>query len=209
TAAKNPAAGRRMATVKRRDPVTAFHFGFRITRGPLRADYADPNGATAWFKAVSGLSVSTDIEDRNEGGVTLFTRKVVGMTKGTNIVLKNGFVGNKSCFHSCKHPRRVDALIVQLGHDLKPRCKWAIYNAYPVKWTGPDYDATKNELAIETLELVHEGIEMNPPPEEDVVEFQAGIDVNVDANVNLDVDVPGVGDVDVSANVDVDADVEI
>jgi hypothetical protein len=35
---------------------------------------------------------------------------------------------------------------------------WSFRNAYPVKWTGPELDATKNEVAIETLEIAFEGL---------------------------------------------------
>ena len=38
------------------------------------------------------------------------------------------------------------------------RVRWNLINCWPVKWTGPSLDATSNELAIETLEIVHEGV---------------------------------------------------
>jgi phage tail-like protein len=147
---------------QRRDAAPTFLFGFKITSGDLALDYKD---ATAFFKSVSGLKVQQDIQDVTEGGVSSFTRKVQGVFKWPNLVLTQGFTGDPKMWKYKMKPMRVDGVIVQLGHKLEPLCKWQFHNAYPVKWTGPDFDTGKNELSIEILELAHEGLVMNPEAE--------------------------------------------
>lgn len=49
------------------------------------------------------------------------------------------------------------ATITLLGADLNPVMNWTLYNVYPVSWTGPTLSATDNKVAIESLELAHEG----------------------------------------------------
>ena len=147
---------------KRNDPATTFQFAFKITEGDLSLDYT--NG-TAYFKSVTGLKVQQDIQDVNEGGVSSFTRKVQGVFKWPNLVLKQGFTGDKKLFDFKKdRHQRINGVIFQLGPKLTPLCKWEFYRGYCVKWEGPDFDAQKNEVAIETIEIAHEGLVMNPEP---------------------------------------------
>ena len=67
-------------------------------------------------------------------------------------------------------PKRVNGIVVQLGPTMQEICRWEFANGYPVKWTGPDFDANKNEVAIETIEIAHEGLtfvngqQAAPPP---------------------------------------------
>ena len=148
---------------KRNDPATTFQFAFKITEGDLSLDYT--NG-TAYFKSVTGLKVQQDIQDFTEGGVSSFTRKVQGVFKWPNLVLKQGFTGDKKMFDFKKdRHQRINGVIFQLGPKLTPLCKWEFYRGYCVKWEGPDFDAQKNEVAIETIEIAHEGLVMNPEAE--------------------------------------------
>ena len=50
-------------------------------------------------------------------------------------------------------------LIVLLDEKRQEAVRWNLRNAWPAKWTGPDLKANANEIAIETLELAHEGLE--------------------------------------------------
>jgi phage tail-like protein len=139
----------------RRDPLTTFLFGLKIT--DIGLDY---NDGTAFFKSVSGLKMETEAVDYLEGGVTMFARKVIGPTKWGNIVLKQGFTGDDKLWKWKMNPKRVSGTIVQLGPGMKVKCKWEFVNGLPAAWTGPEYDASKNELAIESIEIAHEGLEM-------------------------------------------------
>jgi phage tail-like protein len=139
----------------RRDPLTTFLFGLKIT--DIGLDYTD---GTAFFKSVSGLKMETEAVDFQEGGVIMFTRKVIGPTKWSNIVLKQGFTGDDKLWKWKMNPKRVNGTIVQLGPELKVKCKWEFTNGLCASWTGPEFDASKNELAIESIEIAHEGLEM-------------------------------------------------
>ena len=72
----------------RNTPLTGFLFGFKISEGPLDLDY---NGGTAFFRSVGGIKSDNDVVDYYEGGVTGWTRKVIGVRKWPNLVLKQGF----------------------------------------------------------------------------------------------------------------------
>jgi phage tail-like protein len=172
--------------VKRRDPHTTFLFGFKITSGELALDYKD---GTAFFRSVTGLKVQQDVQDYPEGGISTFTRKTVAGFKWPNIVLSQGFTGDPKMWKFMKKPTRVNAEIVQLGHNLKPVCRWEFFNGYPVKWSGSDLDSTKNELSIETIEFAHEGLVMNPeapkPPAPPAPPPPKPPEPKVDAKVNF------------------------
>jgi phage tail-like protein len=139
----------------RKDPLTTFLFGLKIA--DLSLDF---NDGTAFFKSIGGLKFDTDCQDYQEGGVSAFTRKVIGVTKWANIVLMQGFTGDDKLWNWRTNPKRVDGTIFQLGAEMKPICRWEFKKGYPVKWSGPDFSADKNELAIESIEIAHEGLEM-------------------------------------------------
>jgi phage tail-like protein len=121
---------------------------------------------------VGGLKSDNEVVDYNEGGVTAWTRKVIGVRKWPNLVLKQGFTGDLKLFKWKWAPKRVNGVVVQLGPNLNEICRWEFVKGYPVKWEGPDFDALKNEIAIETIEIAHEGLtfvngakeEAAPPP---------------------------------------------
>jgi phage tail-like protein len=148
----------------RKTPLTGFLFGFKISEGPLDLDY---KAGTAFFRSVGGIKSDNEVTDYSEGGVTAWTRKVIGVRKWPNLVLKQGFTGDPRLFKWKWAPKRVNGMIVQLGANMKEICRWEFVNGYPVKWEGPDFDAMKNELAIETIEIAHEGLTMvNGEPEQ-------------------------------------------
>jgi len=54
-----------------------------------------------------------------------------------------------------------------LAEALLQNCQIARYtltNAFPTKWEAPDFDASSNELAIETIEIAHEGLRLITDP---------------------------------------------
>jgi phage tail-like protein len=146
----------------RKDPMTVFLFGVKIDA--LNLDYAD---GTAFFKSVSGLKRDTEVTDYQEGGVTTFTHKVIGVTKWPNLVLKMGFIGPPFTLWNWKDSMgkssftRVDGEIHALGANMEKICSWKFTNGYPVKWEGPEFDASKNELAIESIEIAHDGLTLS------------------------------------------------
>jgi len=158
-----------VATSQRHDPLTVFCFRVMIEiEGHRRAE--------AYFKSVGGLKYESEVVDYHEGGRNVTTRRLVGPTKWPNIVLKRGFAGpplvhllNWRRAWLDDDPRsvleRVDGKIVQLSSNMKQMCAWKFHRGWPCKWEGPEYDASKDELAIETLEIAHEGLEFDATKE--------------------------------------------
>ena len=142
-------------TGDRKDPLTAFLFALKIKDLGI-----DKEEGTAFFKSISGLGVETEVVDQVQGGNTAFVHKLVGQRKFKNLILKQGFTSDDRLWKWRFEPKRVDGSIYQLGPDLNPVCRWDFKRGYPAKWDGPELDASKSDLAIETIEIAHEGIEM-------------------------------------------------
>jgi phage tail-like protein len=131
------------------------------------------SGTDLFFKSVGGLKYEAEVVDFKEGGRNITTRRLVGPSKHPNLVLKKGFTG-PPLVHLLEWRRmwliddastpliRVSGIITQLNSKLEPVCGWKFHRGWPCKWEGPDYDASKAELAIETLEIAHEGLEYRP-----------------------------------------------
>lgn len=150
-AAKNP-------TATRRDPLPVFCFNVKL-------DIPGFAGAEAFFKSVSGLKFETEIVPVRAGGTNDTTFQLVGATKWSNIVLKNGFTASSPMLAwqqqwvQGKRVRSVAGKIIQLNTALEPVCTWTFHRGWPCKWDLGELDAAKNELAIETMEIAHEGLE--------------------------------------------------
>ena len=136
----------------RKDPYKNFNFRVEI------------NGVTsAGFSEVTGLSTEVDCIEYREGG-DLFARKLPGLRKFGNIVLKRGVTKSAELQDWHKNilngvADRRDGVIILLDEDMTPAVRWKFFNAFPWKWEGPDLKADGNEVAIESLELCCERIE--------------------------------------------------
>jgi phage tail-like protein len=142
-----------MATGDRKDPVLGFHFAVEIS-----------GLFVAGFNEVSGLQAEIEIQEYREGGVNEYIHKRAGPTKyPSNLILKKGVTDStvlwswyRDVMSGTVQRRPVDVVLMSSSGDEKRR--WKLQNAYPVKWTGPDLKATASEVAVETLELAHEGL---------------------------------------------------
>jgi phage tail-like protein len=140
----------------RRDPMPAFCFKVTFTGVPGES-------ADAFFRSVSGIKFETEVLDVRAGGVNDSTFRLPGATKWQNITLKRGYSGSSGFMQwrdqwlsgTCT---RASGSIIQLDTELKVITTWKFEEAWPVKWEISDFDASKNELSIETLELAHHGI---------------------------------------------------
>lgn len=143
--------------MSRRDPYLAFCFRVNITNAGL-------TDATGLFKSVGGLSFETEVVDFKEGGVNDMTHKLVGGTKFKNIVLKRGFSGNefanwwKQWQAPSAKPQRVSGTIEQLDTQGAVKAAWQFVGGWPCKYEVSEFDASKNEVTIETLEIAHQGL---------------------------------------------------
>ena len=144
--------------MSRNDPLPAFCFKVTITI----------NGHTqgeAFFKSVSGLKMESEVTEYKAGGTNHSTYKLFGGTKWGNIVLKRGFTASESLLSWRKawlspsgERSRATIKIEQLDTQLKSKYTWEFVDGWPAKWELSEFDASKNEVAIETLEIAHHGM---------------------------------------------------
>jgi phage tail-like protein len=113
------------------------------------------------FTECTGLSVEWDVQTYAEGGENRFEHKLRGRVKYPNLVLKRGITHEdallKWFFQSREHKERRSITLTLVGPDGKPVRTFSFASAIPVKWTGPNFNAGSNNIAMETLELAHEG----------------------------------------------------
>jgi phage tail-like protein len=119
--------------------------------------------ARAGFRECSGLDSSQDPVDYREGNDPLTARKLPGLNKYSHITLKRGLTDDADLWNWRKKVmdgkvERKNGSIVLTDETGAEKMRWNFTNAWPVKWTGPTFNATGSDVAIETLELVHEGV---------------------------------------------------
>jgi phage tail-like protein len=118
----------------------------------------------AAFQEVSGFDSTIDVIEHREGGENTTLRKLPGMTKYSNISLKWGITDDMDLYTWHRQTvqgqlERKNGSIVLLGRDGQEVVRWNFIRAWPTKYDGPDLNAEGNDVAIETLELAHEGLE--------------------------------------------------
>lgn len=143
-----------MAAGQRTDPIAKFRFGVEI-KGIVQG----------WFTDCSGLTMQREVVKHEEGGVNDYVHQLPGRTSYSNITLKRGIADNELWDWCCKGlydgkvERRNVSIILYSGNRKKAK-RWNLVNAYPIKWTGPDFRTEGTEVAVEAVELVHHGLEM-------------------------------------------------
>jgi len=120
------------------------------------------NVKVGYFSEVSGLSAEVEFQTYNEGGNNEFVHHLPTRIKYPNLVLKRGMTDDETLlkwftdYHV--QAKRYDVGVVMLNSEAKPLKTWSFANAYPVKWTGPSFNAGQSQVATESLEIVHEGL---------------------------------------------------
>jgi phage tail-like protein len=123
--------------------------------------------ALGGFTECSGLEMSLDIEEYKEGGRNGEVLKFPTRVKWSNITLKKGVGAGTGLwdwhygFVEGRGKRR-DGVIVLLDDLHLPNNIWYFRRGLPVKYTGPTMNASQNSVAIETIEIAHEGIYQLP-----------------------------------------------
>jgi phage tail-like protein len=148
-------------SVFRNDPYPAYNF--EVTIVGISDDGTAVKGS---FWEVSGLGVEIGVIEYRTGSEKVATpRKLPGLHKFPNITLKRGVIGDLTFWNWLVAAMngqvvRADGTIVLLDEQRNPVMTWKFHRAWPCKWEGPRLNAKSNEVAIETLELCHEGLEM-------------------------------------------------
>jgi phage tail-like protein len=117
-----------------------------------------------YFTECSGLQVEYEVFEWPEGGQNDYVHKFRGRAKYANIVLKRGITSSVALlewFESVRRgAERRDGSISMLDQTLSEVARWSFTGALPVKWQGPTFNASGNDVAVETLELVHSGFRL-------------------------------------------------
>jgi phage tail-like protein len=138
------------------DPFTRMRFWVEVE-----------NEVKAAFAVMQGLSVEIPVSDHSNGGDNSTTHKLVtGSAKYTNLILKQGLTTDDFFWkwidqvRNGKVTRRTVTIIIT-STDGAQKVSWSFLRAFPVKWIGPQLQADSSEIALQTLEFVHEGLQKN------------------------------------------------
>ena len=122
-------------------------------------------GARIGFTEVTGLDIQVEAIEYREGSSLEYHKvKMPGMHKFSNLTLKRGTITSDTDFYkwintiNLNTAERRDIIISLLDETHAPVITWKAKNAFPVKLQASDLKADGNEVAIETLEIAHEGL---------------------------------------------------
>jgi phage tail-like protein len=121
--------------------------------------------STVSFQEVSGLDTETQaIEYRHGDSKTFSVIKMPGIAKFGNITLKKGIFAKDNNFFKWYSAIKMNTIkretvtIQLLDEQGNPTMTWTLTNAWPSKITGTDMKSDANEVAVESMELTHEGL---------------------------------------------------
>lgn len=134
-------------------PIVKFHF------------QVEWGGTKIGFTEVSGLDVETEVVEYRQGASPEYSKqKMPGMQKYSNITLKRGTFATDNEYYDWWNTvklntiERRDITISLLNEEHEPVVVWKVKNAWPSKVQSTDLKADGNEVAIESMEIVHEGL---------------------------------------------------
>lgn len=141
-----------MPTGDRRDPLRNFRFRLEID-----------GIQQAGFSEATVPDTSTDVIEYRDGNEITTPRKLPGLNKYGNLSLKWGITDSMDLYAWRKqiidgNIQRKNIAVVLIDEAGNDKARWEFVNAWPSKYDPPDLNATGNAVAIETLEVVHEGM---------------------------------------------------
>jgi phage tail-like protein len=136
------------------DPYKAFRFKVEI-QGIQQAA----------FMECSSIGSHLEVVEYREGADPINVRKLPGKASYPDITLKWGMTDNQDLYkwHLAAvkgNLTRQSGSVVQLDDTGNETTRWNFFNAWPSKWDGPAYNAKGNDLAINTLTLTCERVEL-------------------------------------------------
>lgn len=139
-------------------PVSAFHY--QVESGMTRIGFTE----------VTGLNVELQTIDYREGNSLDYqVSKMPGIPQYSNITLKRGVFRSDNEFFQwlntvkMNNIERRDITISLLNEEHEPVMVWKVREAWPCKVEGPSLNSTGNEVAVESIELCHEGLTIETP----------------------------------------------
>ncbi len=143
-----------MPTGKRTDPFRNFRFRVEID-----------GIQTAAFSEATIPDSTTDSIEYREGTDPTTQRKLSGLTKYGNVTLKKGLTDSLELHDWRKQVEQKGAAgarknisLILIDEEGNDKARWDIGEAWPTKYDPSDFSAKGNEVIIETLEIVHEGV---------------------------------------------------
>lgn len=134
-------------------PLPKFHF---------QAEWA---GVRIGFTEISGLDVETEVIEFRDGASKEYSkRKMPGMQKFSNVTMKRGVFASDNDYYkwwntvALNTVERRDVTVSLLNEKHEPVLVWKIKNAWPAKIASTDLKSDGNEVAIESIELAHDGL---------------------------------------------------
>lgn len=138
------------------DPLAGFNFLLE-SGGLLRAGFSE----------ITGLNSESDVIDYRNGDEDINVRKISGLKKFGMVTLKSGVLASAdqdmlAWRQSVENGdiQRQDISIVLMDERREEQVRYNLRNAWPSKWVGPDLKAGANEIAIQQLEICHEGVSL-------------------------------------------------
>lgn len=140
------------------DPYAGFRFKLAIQ-----------NVQVGGFSECTGLQMEVKTFEYKEGGRNNTTLKFPEHASYGNITLKRGVTDRNQMIAwqldiaegtFAIRSRKLNFAITLLNEQGQTIKTWSLIHAFPVKWTGPDLKASASEMAIESLEIAHEGIQL-------------------------------------------------
>ena len=136
------------------DPLAGFNFLLE-SGGVLRAGFSE----------ITGLNSESDVIEYRTGGDDPTNRKIAGMRKFGNVTLKSGLAASPDQdLMAWRHAveigdiQRLEVSIIVQDEQKNEQVRYNLRNAWPSKWVGPDLKGGASEMAIEQLEIAHEGV---------------------------------------------------
>ncbi|ATO34648.1 hypothetical protein DZA65_03652 [Dickeya dianthicola] len=142
-------------------PMPKFHFEVKWDGGAGASMLAS-------FQEITGLDIEAQIIEYRAGNSPVFsTIKMPGIIKSGNVTLKKGIFVKDNNFYDWFSKIKMNTIartavtISLLDESGSPAMTWKLKNAWPTKVSGTDLKSDGNEVAIETIELAHEGLEVS------------------------------------------------
>jgi phage tail-like protein len=150
------------------DPVRGYNFAITLAdSADLLAFVLTANNmkAAGGFSECSGLETTLDTEDYKEGGNNGKVLKFPTRVTWANLRLRRGVTFNDDLWRwhydfAIGFGRRREGVIVLQDDAHKPLRVWTFTRGLPVKWVGPSLNASQSQVAVEEIEIAHEGLAM-------------------------------------------------
>jgi phage tail-like protein len=152
--------------VKSTYPLPAYNYRVTILK--------DGESLVLSFAEISGLTIQYEAVTYKHGLSFIMGNKIIpGMRQPTQLTMKRGVVKNRDFLYKWIHNTYTDPFFSSAKRDIlidlcdeagEPVIRWTVQGALPLKLEAPAFDAKSNEVAIETMELIAHGLQVNYNP---------------------------------------------